>query len=200
MRARNILAAICLCLSALGSTAIAWDDSLTLKPFSAEYVVMNNGVPIAGMAPIKVAGDGKQLRVDFRTHASIVELRPGKAMVVTMMHGDKTYTRSSKPYDSEDLAAFLFMIVPTGGYAKMCEEQELSCSKAGTEKVEGRTAEVWLVKDPEEGDGKNWIDPALGILLKSTSGGGEGMLAKKISTAKPSADQFAVPKGYRLAK
>lgn len=197
MGARSLLITTLYCLAAVGSTAFAWEEGLTFKPFSAEYVFTVKDAPGAPMPPVKVAATGKSLRVDFGTHSSIVQLRPKNALVLTLMHGDKTYTTKSVPYDSEDLGALLFMIVPPGGYSSVCKEEGMTCRKDGEEKVGGRTAERWVISEAGEGDGTNWIDPALGIVLKSLSAEGDGMATRNVTTAKPSDALFELPPGYR---
>lgn len=168
-------------------------------PFSAEYVYTVNGEPMAGMSPIKVAATTEALTVDFGTHAAIVQLRPGQALVTTLLRGDKTYTSSSMPYDSDDLRAYFFMVVPSQGYAAACEEDGLACEKVGVEEVGGRSAEHWRLEDPEEGEMDTWIDVELGIVLKSGSAEGYGIEARNLSVAKPAGSAFEVPEGYTKA-
>ena len=73
----------------------------------------------------------------------------------------------------------------------------MTCRKAGDEKVGGRAAERWIISEAGEGDGTNWIDPALRIVLKSLSAEGDAMATREVSAARPPASLFEVPAGYK---
>lgn len=166
-------------------------------PFSAEYVYTMNGEPMAGMSPIKVAATTQALAVDFGPHGAIVQLRPDNALVMMLMHGDKSLMTTSMPYDSEDLQAYFFMMAPPGGYAAACEKEgSTACEMVGVEEVAGRPAEHWRIEDPEEGEMDSWIDVDLGIVVKSMGADGYGLEARNLSTARPAASVFEVPGGY----
>ncbi len=193
MRNRTVVLAAMVAMVA----ASAWAQIPAPKaPFSAEYVYTVNGEPMAGMSPIKVAATKQALVVDFGTHGAIIELRPGNALVMRMLHGDKTYTVSSLPYDSEDLEAYFFMTVPAAGFAEVCAAEGLPCEMVGVEEVAGRPAEHWRLEDPEEGEMDSWIDVGLGIVVKSGSPEGYGLEARNLSTATPAASLFEVPASY----
>ena len=166
------------------------------RSFSAEYVFIENGQPMQGMSPMKVAATAKAVSVDFGSHGTILELRPGAASVTMVMHVDKTYTISSMPYDSEELEDYFFWAAPPQGFAAMCEEEGIACTMVGVEEVAGRPAEHWQVEDPAEGTGENWIDAGLGIVVKSTSPEGYGIECRDLSIAEPPAALFRVPDGY----
>ena len=122
MRILQLCMAVAIIVTAVGTGAQSWEQSLPEKPFSAEYVMTVGGKPMPGMPPMKVATSERAVRVDFGSHVAIVQLRPGAAQVSTLMPADKTYTNQSLPYDSEDLEAYLFMLAPPEGYEAACEE------------------------------------------------------------------------------
>jgi hypothetical protein len=196
MRTRNVVVAAVMVMV----TGSAFAQVPAPKgPFSAEYVYTMNGETMQGMPRMKVAATTEALAVDFGSHAAIVQLRPGAALVTTVMHGDKSYTTASLSYDSEDLESYFFMMAPPEGYALACEEGGIACEMVGVEDVAGRPAEHWRVEDPEEGQGDNWIDVDLGIIVKSTGAEGYGLEARNLSTASPAASVFEVPSGYSKA-
>lgn len=166
------------------------------RPFSAEYVYTENGQPMQGMSPMKVAATAKAVSIDFGSHGTILELRPGAASVTMVLHVDQTYAISSMPYDSEELEDYFFWAAPPQGFAAMCEEEGIACTMVGVEEVSGRPAEHWQVEDPDEGTIENWIDADLGIVVKSTSPDGYGMECRDLSIAEPPAEHFRVPDGY----
>lgn len=166
------------------------------RPFSAEYVYTENGQPMQGMSPMKVAATAKAVSVDFGPHGTILELRPGAATVTMVIHLDKTYTISSLPYDSEELEDYFFWAAPPQGFAALCEEEGIACTMVGVEEVAGRPAEHWQVEDPAEGTIENWIDADLGIVVKSISSEGFGLECRDLSVAEPPAALFEVPDGY----
>lgn len=196
MRTSRSLSALALLLI-VASPALAAGPP-QLKPFSAEYVYLEDGEPMTGMSGMRVAVGRNGFRVDYPMHVSLVELGPAGAQIAHLDPGSKTYTVREVSYDSEEFETESWMFLDGKQLAEGCESEGGECELLGTTRVAGRVAERWRLVD-EEGEGESVLDPELGIVLRASSGDGSGLEIRDLSIGEPPASVLGIPAGYREA-
>jgi outer membrane lipoprotein-sorting protein len=176
---------------AMGQTA-----ANRVPQFSADMVITG----IKGMATSEATGKlyygGTRMRVDMESagHQSEVItdlptktsfiIMPEQRMYMEQKLGDTLVHRSGpewKPYDPDN----------------PCANQEgATCKKAGTESVNGRMCDKWLITGKDGKTKTVWIDQKNHIPIRTVTSEGTTMEFKNIQEGVQSASLFEIPSGY----
>jgi hypothetical protein len=79
------------------------------------------------------------------------------------------------------------------------DSDDMTCSKVGTEMVNGRSADRWefTSKSDKENRYTAWVDEKLHFPIKTQSSSGDGMELTNIREGEQPASLFEVPSDYR---
>lgn len=76
-----------------------------------------------------------------------------------------------------------------------CKADE-TCNKVGTETVNGRSCDKWVIKTGQQTE-TAWIDQKLHFPIKSVSDSGDTWELTNIKEGKPDSSLFSIPAGYQ---
>lgn len=166
-------------------------------PFSADMVVkMKDGNNINGKVYV---GSGKMRQeMDVNGHQTVQIIDTQKKVTDILMPQQKMYMevnfgqmqQQRRGPKVPDLKSF----DPTNPCG---QQQDMTCEKAGTETVNGRSTEKWIFKNKKDGDTVTaWIDPKIHYPIR-TIGKDVQMDLTNVQEGMPSASLFEVPSDYR---
>jgi outer membrane lipoprotein-sorting protein len=167
------------------------------SPFSADMSMkLKDGKDMNG----KVYFSGTKMRQEMNTsgHQMIQIMDMQKKVADTLMPEQKMYMEMdlSKMQQQHrgpkmpDLKAY----DPTNPCAQL---EDMTCEKAGSETVNGRSAEKWIFKSKKDGSTiTSWIDRKIHYPIRTVSKDMQ-MDLTNVQEGMPSASLFEIPPGYR---
>jgi outer membrane lipoprotein-sorting protein len=177
------------------AAALSQTVAIGVPQFSADMVTTSPKGP-AAVRTGKLYYGGTRFRMDMESEGRQTEvisdlpsktgyvIMPQQHMYIEQKWNDMAGRRSApewKPYDPNDPCA---------------NREGTTCKKAGTEMVNGRMCDKWLITDKNAKTSTVWIDQKNHIPIKTINWDGTTMELKNIQEGTQSSSLFEIPAGY----
>ena len=166
-------------------------------PFTADMSFKSkNGEQMNGKYYV---GEHK-MRMDMNAHGHDISMitDPATKTSYSIMHQQKMYMEfhaGQNPMQRGPKMPDLHSYDPEHPCAN---QPDMTCEKAGSETVNGRSTDKWIFKDKKNGEVTTaWVDQKLHFPIKSVTSDGSEMDLTNIHEGAPPASTFEVPAGYQ---
>ena len=141
-----------------------------------------------------------KMRMDMNAHGHSVSMitDPSTKTTYSIMHEQKMYMEFHAGQNQMQRGPKMPDLHSYDPDHPCANEPDMSCEKAGSETVNGRSTDKWIFKNTKNGETTTaWVDKKLHFPIKSVTADGSEMDLTNIQEGAPPSSTFDIPSGYR---